>query len=459
MTTILIIDDDAGMREGLHETLTDQGYDVLAAPAGLLALALLKQHAIGAVLLDLRMPGIDGIEVLRRIQAMLAPPPVTVLTAYATSANTIEAMRLGAFDHLTKPLGRAALIDVVSRMLSQSKRSTAARLPELGNALVGDSQQMRQVQKTIGLVADSDATILITGETGTGKEVVAQAIHQHGPRSKAAFVALNCAAIPRELLESELFGHVKGAFTGATSDRKGAFREAGSGTLFLDEIGDMDLAMQAKMLRALQDGSVTPVGGKPVAVDVRVIAATHRDLAARVRDGTFREDLWYRLNVVPVHLPPVRERRGDIIALAEYFLLRAGSGGKHLSADAQTRLLAHDWPGNVREIRNAMQRVAVLVRSDLIAGSDLDFLGASSSEETPQGDWLAGDLPTAVARLEIAMIERALVQSGGNRAEAARRLNISRQQFYVMLKRHGLQMPENPTDDVSNPDTQGPMPK
>lgn len=456
MSTFLIIDDDAGVRDGLSETLIDQHHEVLAAASGAEGLALLDARKVDAVLLDLRMAGLDGIEVLRRIQALPNPPPVTVLTAHATAENTIEAMRLGAFDHLTKPLGRAELIDVATRMLARQKRAAATMRAEVGDDLIGSSAVMRQVQKTIGLVADSDATVLITGETGTGKEVVARAIHRHGARGNGPFIALNCAAIPTELLESELFGHVRGAFTGAINDRKGAFREAHGGTLFLDEIGDMDLAMQAKMLRALQDRSVTPVGGKRVQVDVRVIAATHRDLAARVRDGSFREDLLYRLKVVPIQLAPLRERLADIIPLAEHFLRLAGSRSKRLSAEAGARLLAHDWPGNVREVKNTMERVAVLVRSDVVAAADLDFLGPATGTEATSIDWLSGDLPAVLARVELAMIERALGGANGNRAEAARQLGISRQQLYVKLKRYGLDVSENPTYDVGIADTSNP---
>jgi DNA-binding NtrC family response regulator len=456
MSTILIIDDDAGVRDGLRETFVDQHHEVLAAASGMEGLALLEAHKVDAVLLDLRMAGLGGIEVLRRIQALPNPPPVTVLTAHATAENTIEAMRLGAFDHLTKPLGRAELIDVAARMLSRRRHAAATTQAEVGDSLIGSSSMMRQVQKTIGLVADSDTTVLITGETGTGKEVVAQAIHRHGARAGDPFIALNCAAIPTELLESELFGHVKGAFTGAINDRKGAFREAHGGTLFLDEIGDMDLAMQAKMLRALQDRSVTPLGGKWVLVDVRVITATHRDLAVRVRDGSFREDLLYRLNVVPIHLAPLRERLVEIIPLAEHFLRLTGAGSKRLSADGGARLQAHDWPGNVRELKNTMERVAVLIRSDLVTAADLDFLGSTVGMAATGVNWLSGDLPTALARVELAMIERALDDAKGNRAEAARRLNISRQQLYVKLKRHGLEVSDNPTCDVIIADTSDP---
>ncbi len=248
------------------------------AANGMLALDLLDTEAVNAMILDLRMPGIDGIEVLRRMRERSGAPPVTVLTAHATASNTIEAMRLGAFDHLTKPIGRADLAEVLQRMLAASWNPARGICATESEALIGSSEAMRTVQKTIGVLADSDATVLIMGETGTGKEVVARAIHEHGQRNRGPFVAVNCAAIPADLLESELFGHVRGAFTGASADREGAFRQAECGTLFLDEIGDMDIAMQAKILRALQERVVMPVGGRPVPVNVRVIAATHRDL-------------------------------------------------------------------------------------------------------------------------------------------------------------------------------------
>jgi two-component system NtrC family response regulator len=358
---------------------------------------------------------------------------VTVLTAHATATNTIEAMRLGAFDHLTKPIGRDDLVRVLDRMIASTAGHplSDAAIPQ--DRLIGSSEAMRQVQKTIGMLADTDATVLITGETGTGKELVARAIHDHGHRSGRPFVAVNCAAIPTELLESELFGHVRGAFTGAAGDRIGAFRQADRGTLFLDEIGDMDFAMQAKILRALQERVVTPVGAKPVGVDVRVIAATHQDLPQRIRYGTFREDLFYRLHVVPIDLPALRERIADIVPLAEHFLSRGG-GGKQLSADAVARLLRHSWPGNVRELQNAMERAAVLVRGTIINASDLGFI----AEAQTAVDWPDEDLPTALVRLEEMLIRRALERSGGNRAEAARMLNIHRQLLYSKMKRYGL---------------------
>jgi two-component system NtrC family response regulator len=359
-------------------------------------------------------------------------------------------MRLGAFDHLTKPIGREQVSRVLAGMLAARSEAGAERASSDADGLIGSSEAMRAVQKTIGLLADSNATVLISGETGTGKELVARAIHDHGHRARSAFVPVNCAAIPADLLESELFGHLRGAFTGAVSDRKGAFREAEHGTLFLDEVGDMDIVMQAKILRALQERVVTPVGGKSVPVDVRVIAATHRDLRRRVIDGAFREDLFYRLHVVPIHLPPLRERLGDIVPLAEHFLARAGSN-RRLAPDAQELLVRQAWPGNVRELRNVMERAAVLVRGDVISAADLDFITQARTESSAV-EWPDEDLPSATRRLEEMIIRRALARSGGNRAEAARLLGIHRQLLYTKMKRYGLETSDERTDSVREAD-------
>ncbi len=460
MPTVLIVDDDAALRDAVATALIDLGYDAAQAAGGEAALAWLASNRADAVLLDLRMPGMDGMEVLRRIGARGDAPPVAVLTAVPTSDNTIEAMRLGAADHLTKPIGRDGLRALLERMLPAPGSPPSALAPGAAREgeLIGMSSAMREVQKAVGLLADSNATVLLLGETGTGKEVVARAIHGHGQRAGAPFVAVNCAAIPAELLESLLFGHVRGAFTGAVSDRAGSFREAHGGTLFLDEIGDMDLPMQAKMLRALQERVVTPVGGRPVTVDVRVIAATHRDLAQAVRDGRFREDLYYRLGVVPVLLPPLRERLADIMPLAEHALALAAEGGspKRLSADAAAHLIAHPWPGNVRELLNAMQRAATLVRRPVITAADLNFLTAGPGTAEPGAvvDWLAGTLSEAVERVEQAMIRRAMEDAGGNRTQAAERLGIRRQLLYQKLARYGLDASPNGTDSVRNGDNQ-----
>ena len=465
MAIILIVDDDAGLRDGLAEAVGDLRHQPRTAATGREALVHLDQESVDAVLLDLRMPGgIDGIEVLRRIRMRPNPPPVAVLTAFASAENTIEAMRLGAFDHLTKPIGRDDLKALLARMLAH--REAMARrddIPEhAAGTLIGASEGMRRVQKTIGMAADSETTVLILGETGTGKELVARALHQHSRRKAKPFVAVNCAAIPADLLESELFGHVKGAFTGAGADRTGAFRDADGGTLFLDEIGDMPVAIQPKILPVLQERVVTPVGGKPVTVDVRVVAATHRDLESLVASGAFREDLLYRLNVVPIPLPPLRERLADIVPLAEHFLRVSARDGapKRLTAAAAGRLLAHSWPGNVREIKNVIERANVLVRDAVIDADDLE-LGRTEHTglESIPAQWLDTDLPTALAKLEKAMIVHALAACGGKRTEAARRLNINRQLLYAKMERYGLaEKPasENPTHGVGKADGKTP---
>jgi DNA-binding NtrC family response regulator len=457
VATILVVDDDADFRDGLVETLTDLGHRIVEAASGKEAMRLAGAVRPDAAFLDLRMPDMDGLAALRALRDgnERLPFPVVILTAYASSANTIEAMRLGAFDHLTKPVGRDDIRAILDRILTRACDGDGAPAPQSplpssggddGDALIGSSDAIRDVQKLIGLAADSDATVLVTGETGTGKELAARALHRFSRRSGRPFVAVNCAAIPADLLESELFGHVRGAFTGAVSDRRGRFRDAQGGTLFLDEIGDMDVAMQAKILRVLQERAVVPVGGsRPEPVDVRIVAATHRDLPALICAGRFREDLYYRLNVIPIALPPLRERLSDILPLAEHFL-RLASGPqaapKRLSAAAAARLLAHSWPGNVRELRNLMERLAVIVRGSAIDAPDLGLPAdgpspAAPSPDTPEIDDL--DLPAAVARLERSMIRRALHACGGNRAQAARRLGINRQFLYEKIKRYGVE--------------------
>lgn len=448
LSTILIIDDEAGLRESLEETVCDLGYDAATAASGRTGLDRLRSETIDAVLLDLRLGGdMDGLAVLKAIRALPVPPPVTILTAYATAENTIEAIRLGAFDHLTKPIGRTELADNLTRMLAlRAMEQTAPAAVEDGQiasrfTLVGLSEPMRMVQKAIGLAADSDTTVLVTGETGTGKELVARALHEHSRRKPKPFIAVNCAAIPSDLLESELFGHVKGAFTGATADRNGAFRDADGGTLFLDEIGDMPPAMQAKILRVLQDKIVTPVGGRPVQVDVRIVAATHRKLPERVAQGLFREDLYYRLNVLTIPLAPLRERLADIVPLAEHFLrlaARPGERPKRMTGALAAHLLSRPWPGNIRQLKNAIDRAVVLARGDTLDVANMGDAGIETESAAPPAGWFDGDLPTAVARLETEMIRRALLTCAGNRTEAARRLGINRQLLYTKIERYGL---------------------
>jgi DNA-binding NtrC family response regulator len=441
MMTVLIVDDEKAVRDGMCETVRDLGYTPIAAATGKEALGIASSSRPDAVLLDLRMPDMDGLAVLKALRATAggATLPIAIITAYATAANTIEAMRRGAFDHLTKPIGRDDLASLLSSMVRarEPKQLPQPQLEDTEEGLIGGSAGMRDVQKTIGLVADSDATVLITGETGTGKEIVARTIHRVGARANGPFMALNCAAIPSDLLESELFGHVKGAFTGAVLERRGVFRDADGGTLFLDEIGDMDLATQAKILRAIQERVVTPVGGRPQRIDVRIIAATHRDLDERVRHGLFREDLFYRLNVVPIELQPLRQRTADILTLATHFLALTTSPAKQLSADAAALICSYSWPGNVRELCNAVERVAVMCRSEVVTAKDLAFLSAMRGEGNGGGEAQAS-LTDAVAQLEKRMIEQALAESKGNRAEAARRLGIHRQLLHTKSEKYGL---------------------
>jgi len=455
MANILIVDDDAAFRDGLAETLADLGHRAVEAASGRAALSALRDGGgIECVFLDFRLPDLDGLAVLAQLRddPALAAIPVVMLTAHATSDNTIEAMRLGAFDHLTKPIGRRDIAQLLERIVSANQPpapvpsdSGFAGEPSADRPrLLGVSAAMRDVQKQIGRAAMSDATVLLTGETGTGKEVAARVLHAASGRHAGPFVAVNCAAIPADLLESELFGHRRGAFTGAHADRAGRLVEADGGTLFLDEIGDMPAAMQAKLLRALQERQVMPLGAdRATAIDIRVVAATHRDLAAAVADGTFREDLFYRLNVIPLHLPPLAERVADILPLAAHFLGNAaGMRALHLTNDAQRALLDHRWPGNVRELRNVMERAAALAPGPAVSAADLG-LGAvparQSGADAVPAHLLDMPLPDALATVERAAILRALERANGNRAEAARQLGIGRQSLYARMANLGIE--------------------
>jgi DNA-binding NtrC family response regulator len=468
MATILIIDDDDAFREGLAETVQDAGHATLEARSGEEAFERLRASpAPDCIFLDFRLPGADGLAVLESLRGMaaLANVPVVMLTAHATSDNTIGAMRLGAYEHLTKPVGRDEIVALLERVLTvhAPERApadpghsfideTSSREPRL----LGISEAMRDVQKRIGRAAGTPSTVLISGETGTGTEVAARVLHRASARADGPFVAVNCAAIPQDLLESELFGHGKGAFTGAQTERRGRFEAANGGTLFLDEIGDMPLAMQAKLLRVLQERQVTPLGtNRPVDIDVRLVAATHRDLAAMVAAGTFRQDLLYRLNVIPLHMPPLRERVADILPLAEHFLAHAADAPasqaaprRHLSADAQRLLATFAWPGNVRELANAIERACALAPGALLTREDFAFLFDTAARAVDDAGTIPAhlaELPLndALARLERALIERALALADGNRAEAARRLGISRQSLYTRLANLGMSGPES----------------
>jgi two-component system NtrC family response regulator len=442
MARVMVVDDDDGFRGALAETLESLGHEVVQCNGAAQALSRLGTP-VDAIFVDLRMPDGDGLSVLADIESSMSPaPPVIILTAYASGSNTIEAMRLGAFDHLTKPIGRRELHDTLERALRPLPSAAQAAQPAADDEdLVGTSAAMREVHKRIGLAAASDAPVLVVGETGTGKERVARALHRHSHRADGPFVAINCAAIPRELLESELFGHVRGAFSGAVGDRPGCFRTAIGGVLLLDEIGEMPLDVQAKLLRVLQEGEVVPVGAsRPIRVDVRVLAATHRDLASDAAGGRFRQDLLYRLDVLRIDLPPLRQRPDDIDALARHFLDQAaGRGARSLTAGAVARLQAQRWPGNARELRNVIFRSVAMSRRGVLDADDLRLTEVDAAGAVVGDQRLTDEsMPAQVERLERLLIARALAKHDGNRTEAARELGLHRAQLYRKLQQYGL---------------------
>jgi two-component system response regulator HydG len=427
---VLVVDDEREMADTVAEYLSDKGYRTEIAVGGRAALISLKRKEFDAVISDLRMDGVDGLDVLEAARAADPTRPVIIMTAYGTIDGAIEAVRRGAAQYLTKPFKMEEAALVLERALGERglKRENA----ELRRAV------MQQLYDLLERVSAISSPVLITGESGTGKELVARALHHGGPRAKAAFVAINCAAIAETLLESELFGHQKGAFTGATENKKGLFVEADGGSLFLDEIGELPLALQAKLLRILETSSVRPVGGgSERSVDVRVIAATNRDLARAVGERRFREDLYYRLHVIPIHLPPLRTRRDDIPLLVEQFVARFGEQHpdhpvREISSEVMRRLMDLPWPGNVRELKNAVERLLVLGRGKRI---DLRDLAAALPEPLPEA--MAG-LAAEIVPLRVLTrryVEWVLQQTGGNKLRAAQLLGIDASTIYRMLLR------------------------
>ncbi|AWM40261.1 Transcriptional regulatory protein ZraR [Gemmata obscuriglobus] len=451
--TVLVADDDPATRSNLALLLRSEGYRVVEAADGDAAAAALADPAVAAALLDLRMPKRDGLAVLRAHADRLDEVPVVVVTAYGGSSAAIEAMKLGAYDYLTKPFDLDEVLFTVRRALTQ--RSLVAQVQALSadplrddpdpdeDELVGRSPAMVAVFKAVGLVAPADEPVLVLGESGTGKELVANAIHRNSHRAAGAFVKVNCAALSPTLLESELFGHEKGAFTGAVARRRGRFEQAHGGTLFLDEVGELGLDLQAKLLRVLQSGTFDRVGGEEtLTADVRVVAATNRDLKARAAAGEFREDLYYRLDVVAVTLPPLRERRDDIPLLTDHIVKQLsrkhGWPGLAVAPEAVAALTRRDWPGNVRELRNALARAAIhargrVVRTEHLAG---DHEAGAIPAPAPGADPL--DLRAAVAETERRVIRQALEQADGNRTRAAKLLGISRRQLFEKTRAYGL---------------------
>jgi two-component system, NtrC family, response regulator AtoC len=461
---VLIVDDEINLRESLAELVESEGFRASQAANGAEAVQMLRDGVTSpdVVFLDMRMPKLDGLNVLRLIQEeKLTDAPVVVISAFGDSSKMIEAMRLGAYDYITKPLDLDEIVATLHRAAEQRRLSREAEAlrrqssivesnketssPDAQFEMLGVSRAMRDIFKQIGRIAATDATLLIMGESGTGKELVARAVHQHSARSRRPFVAVNCGALPENLIEAELFGHERGAFTGAERQKKGRFELAHTGTLFLDEVGELTPGAQVKLLRALQERRFERVGGtEAVAVDVRVIAATNLELKQEVEEKRFREDLYYRLSVIELRLPPLRARLADVPQLAEHFLERATArhalAPKVLSDEAMRALLAYDFPGNVRELENMIERAVVTAGVDVLSSSHLFGESSHVLGNDVQANRSFLDLPfkEAVAALERELIRRALEAANGNRAEAARRLGINRRLLYSKLEEHKL---------------------
>ncbi len=442
--SVLVVEDDEAMRDLLAEELEEVGYDVDAAGGAAAGLELARGRKFDLVITDLRMPEMDGFDLIRGIMALPDPPHLVMITAFGSIETAIRAVKLGAYDYITKPFEIEELLLVADKALGErGLRQKVARLQRevedkygLGN-IIAKSQAMRDVVALVQRIAASTASVLITGESGTGKELIARAIHYNSTRSNGAFVGVNLAAVPEGLIESELFGHKKGAFTDARADKNGLFVEADGGSIFLDEIGELALPLQAKLLRVLQEHEVRPLGAtKNQRVDVRVIAATNKNLEAMLADGSFREDLYYRLNVIQLDLPPLRSRPEDIVPLAEHILVTMGAKQvpprrMRLAPEAQHLLLAYNWPGNVRELMNVLERGIALCQGELIADEDLpphvrekrpaDFLGAAVARRM------------TLAELEREFIERVMEDEAGNKTRAAQRLGLDRKTLYRKL--------------------------
>jgi len=432
--TILVVDDEASQRELLGDFVESLGFGSQEAESGEKALEAIRRNAPAMVLLDVRLPGISGIETLAEIRKFADNLPVLMITAYADLRQAVSAVKSGADDYLAKPIDldelRVAISDAVP-VVEGTPSADEKTFPDLPDGFVCASPTIRRLMETVSVVAPSDAAVLITGESGSGKEVVARLIHQWSPRCEGPLVAANCAGLPETLIESELFGHTKGAFTGASEARHGFFRTAHRGTLFLDEIGELPMHLQPKLLRALESGAITPVGSdSPVEVDARLVAATNCDLQEAIGEGRFREDLYYRINVIELNVPPLRKRREDILPLARRFAVEFSGTPVHLSPQTTHSLLGYTWSGNVRELRNAIQRACLLCRGDVIMPEHLPpkiaALAAGSGESQSAGGRLS--------QVERATILATLEECNGNRTHTARKLGISRRALIYKLR-------------------------
>jgi len=443
VSKVLVVDDDASLRRIVEYNLAEEGHAVATAASGEEALRALERSRFDLVVTDIKMPGMDGMELLRRVKTASPGTEVIVITAFGTIEMAVEAMKAGAFEYITKPFNRDELKLAARKALKLRHlevenvrlRREVARKYGFEN-IVGDSPAMQRVFRLVEKVADTGAPVLITGESGTGKELVARAVHYRSSRAEQPFVAVNCAAIPRDLLESELFGHVKGAFTGAIRDRSGKFEEANCGTLFLDEVGELPFDLQAKILRALQQMEITPVGSNQIiTVDVRIVAASNRDLEEGTREGRFREDLYYRLAVVPIHLPSLRERPEDIPLLVAHFLKTlAPGGGVTIATEALEALKRHPWKGNVRELENTIERLLILRESDVIRVTDLPEKIRHPAAVGRPGGFTFTFPPEGVGleEAEKALILEALRRTGWNQSRAAQLLKVPR---HILLYR------------------------
>ena len=458
---VLIVDDEPNLRKILSAQLSRDGYEVMTAEDGEQGLALLKDHHIDLVITDLKMPKVDGMTLLKRALELEPELPVILITAHGTIDTAVDALKSGAFDFVTKPFDKDEVRQIVAKALrTRELRGADATQVETGRGvrfgIIGDSQGITDLYAVLERVADTPTTVLITGESGTGKELVARALHEHSSRKDKPFIKVNCAAIPKELIESELFGYERGAFTGAVSSKPGRFELANGGTLFLDEIGEIPIEMQVKLLRALQESEFERVGGiKTIRVDVRLVAATNRDLKKLIAGGTFREDLFYRLNVVPIRLPALRERTTDIPLLVEHFLVKFNERLKKkvegTEPEASETLASYPWPGNIRELENVIERAVLFCDTAKVRASDLPpeirGIQAMANVPLPEADLqaaLAGEgglkehVKVAMSRLERELVSRALQQTTGNVTHAARLLKISRKGLQLKMKELGL---------------------
>ncbi len=451
---MLIVDDEASIRSSLAGVLRDEGYEVLEADSGPAALAAVAEEGADVALLDIWMPGMDGIETLTRLKAVQPGLPVVIMSGHGTIETAVKATKLGAYDFIEKPLSIEKVVLAIQNALAhrrlQSENSRLREKVERRHEMIGQSRAIQKLREQIALAAPTNGWILIRGENGTGKELVASTIHRLSRRADKPFVEVNCAAIPEELIESELFGHEKGAFTGAVARKRGRFDLAHEGTLFLDEIGDMSLKTQAKVLRVLQEGTFERVGGsQTIRVDVRVIAATNKDLLEEMRHGRFREDLYYRLNVIPFYVPPLRERKEDIPLLVEHFLDLftaevAGAQRKTLSPEALDVLLAHDWPGNIRELKNLVERLVIMTPGPVIRAEDITLAPAAPAAdrrlEALRRPFRAASLRDARTDFEREYILQRLAEHNWNISRTAEAIGIERSNLHRKIKQYGIEV-------------------